>query len=101
MNSKFNIGDKVVLTHSKRTSKEILNTVRLDHPRTIIGKHYNPRAQHTFYILGHNHRGTLSQTPCSFRSCQLKKWVRGNIGRPRVKRQYKGRNIPMNSKPPV
>jgi len=90
MSSKFSIGDKVVIKRmSDRTPKEVLETVRLDHPRTITQMFYDQRAQHNIYYLGTNWKGETDVSYIPFRACQLEKWESGRPqGRPREKRRY-------------
>lgn len=72
MRSKFKIGDKVKIIRNSRTPKEILDNIRLDHPRTITAIYYDNLTQHNRYYLGTNKRGILSDITLSFRSEQLK-----------------------------
>lgn len=89
MGSKFKLKDKVVIKRrNDRTSKEILDGLRLDHPRTIISIYYDPETQHNRYYLGTNKRGKIDLTIPHFRSSELILWNRGMVGRPKTKRRY-------------
>lgn len=92
MPNKFNIGDKVIIKRmDRRTPAFILDTIRLDHPRTITATFYDNQTQHTRYYLGSNNRGNVDLSYIDFRAEQLKPWQRGNIGRPKKKRRYRRR----------
>lgn len=89
MPRKFNIGDKVVIKRiDDRTPKELLQNIRLDHPRTITATFYDEVTQHTRYYLGTNRMGRYEIQDFSFRAQSLQKWERGKVGRPRTKRRY-------------
>ncbi len=96
MPNKFAIGDKVLIEKmEKHTPLYILESLRLDHPRTIVATFYDDKAQHTRYYLGTNKRGDIDLDSIHFRASQLRLWVRGNVGRPREKRKYT-RHTPIN-----
>jgi len=96
MPNKFAIGDKVQINKvDSRTPKELLESLRLDHPRTIVATFYDDKAQHTRYYLGTNKRGDVNLDSIHFRASQLKFWIKGDVGRPREKRNYT-RHIPTN-----
>ena len=87
--NKFKIGDKVLINRNdKRTSKELLEGLRLDNPRTIVAIFYDKGTQHTRYYLGSNYRGEVDLESVPFRASQLTLWVKGKIGHPKVKRPY-------------
>jgi hypothetical protein len=92
MPNKFKIGDKVIIKRDNgRTAKELLENLRLDHPRTITAVFYDEKTQHTRYYLGTNKRGDVDLSFLHLRSCELILWDRGRVGRPRAKRRYKKR----------
>lgn len=94
MSNKFKIGDKVTIKRvDPRTPLELIDGLRLDHPRAITYIYYDPGTQHNRYYLGSNQRGTLDLTAVHFRASQLKLWVKGRIGRPRAKRRYRVRLV--------
>lgn len=89
MPNKFSIGDKVKFRQSNhRTSRYLLESLRLDHPRTIVATFYDSKTQHTRYYLGINKRGNVDFSSIYFRANQLNLWIKGKIGRPRIKRKY-------------
>lgn len=89
MPPKFKIGDKVKIKRdNNRTSKEVLDGLRLDHPRTIVSIFYDPKTQHNRYYLGSNYRGNVDLENVHLRASELILWSKGMIGRPRVKRCY-------------
>lgn len=90
MANKFKIGDKVIIRrHNDRTPKELLNTVRLDHHRTITAIFYDSKSQHTRYYLGTNKRGNAELQNHPLRASELNLWNKGKVGRPKAKRGYK------------
>lgn len=92
MSSKFNIGDKVVIKRrNDRISKELLDSLRLDHPRTIVAIFYDHKTQHNRYYLGTNKRGKVDLSSMPIRASSLKSWSRGTVGRPSMKRRYRRR----------
>ncbi len=89
MPNKFTIGNKVLIEKlDKRTPSYILELLRLDHPRTIVATFYDDKAQHTRYYLGINKRGDVDLDSIHFRASQLHLWVKGNVGRPKMTRNY-------------
>ncbi len=93
MPNKFTIGDKVLIKRkADRLSKNILDTLRLDNPRTITAMFYDNKTEHTRYYLGTNLRGELDLSSIPFRANQLIKWHKikwGNSrGRKKTKRRY-------------
>jgi len=89
MPNKFSIGDKVKFNlTNRRTPQDVLNALRLDHPRTIVDTFYDGRTQHTRYYLGTNRRGNINISDTHFRSSQLNLWIKGKIGHPKTKRKY-------------
>lgn len=92
MPNKFKIGDKILIKrNNERTPKELLEGLRLDHPRTIVSIFYDKGTQHNRYYLGSNGRG-LDFSYYGFRASQLRIWPnRGIIGRPKTKRGYKAK----------
>ena len=89
MSSKFKIGDKVLIKrHNNRTSKELMDGLRLDHPRTIVAIFYDDKVQHNRYYLGTNKRGNEDLSITHLRASELILWNKGGIGRPKTKRRY-------------
>ena len=89
MPNKFSIGDKVIFRQANhRTPRYLLESLRLDHPRTIVAIFYDDKAQHTRYYLGSNRRGNVDLSPIFFRANQLNLWVKGRMGRPKTIRHY-------------
>jgi len=89
MANKYKIGDKVTIRrHNDRTSRELLDAIRLDHPRTITAIYYDENTQHTRYYLGTNKRGNTELQNHPLRASELILWSKGKIGRPKVKRGY-------------
>ena len=78
---KFELGDKVVL--SDRAAKFLKTQVR-NQPRTITEMWYDPERKCNFYRLGTTNRGTNDVQAYAFRSFQLKFYVPGKVGRPRI-----------------
>jgi len=94
MPSKFKIGDRVVIRRiNERTPKEMLDAMRLDNPRTVTSIFYDDKTQHNRYYLGSNNRQDIDLWNIPFRASELKKWRRGKIGHPRVKRRYRKRSV--------
>ena len=58
------------------------------HPRRIVMHSYSKTRQHTEYILGNNGRG-VDLSMYGFMAGQLKLWVKGKVGHPKVKRGYR------------
>lgn len=90
MAAKYKVGDKVLIKRdSPRIPLEIVEGLRLDHPRTIVSVFYDKGTQHTRYYLGVNKRGAVDLSARDFRASDLKLWEKGSVGRPKVKRGYK------------
>lgn len=90
MPNRFAIGDKVKIKRvDSRTPKELLTSLRLDHPRTIVATFYDEKTQHTRYYLGSNKHGEVDLSYIHFRASQLYLWIKGRLGRPRTKRRYR------------
>jgi hypothetical protein len=88
--NKHKVGDKVVIRRdSQRTPKWILRGLRLNTPRTIQVVFYNKRQQHTFYYFGCNGKSKIDISFVPFRAEQIKAWNKGEVGRPKEKREYK------------
>ena len=82
MPNKFSIGDKVKFNlANQRTSKELLKSLRLDHPRTIVAIFYDNKTQHTRYYLGSNRRGNVDMSVVAYRASQLMSYAKGKLGR--------------------
>lgn len=89
MPNKFSIGDKVKIKRDNhRTPQLLLDSLRLDHPRTIIAIFYDSKTQHTRYYLGSNKRGNVDMSLCPLRASQIGSWSKGKLGRPKTKRHY-------------
>ena len=79
--SKFDIGESVVV--GKKCPQWILEVIRRNRKRTVVGTFYDKEAQHLKYHLGTNHIGNIDFTFYGFRAEQLEKVVVGrSIGRP-------------------
>lgn len=92
MPNKFSIGDKVIIKRrNRRTPKYLTESLRLDHPRTIVATYYDPKAQHLRYYLGTNKRGKADLSSTHFRAEELKLWIKSTPGRPKTKRKYEWR----------
>lgn len=83
----------VIKRVNNRTPKDLLENLRLDHPRTVVATYYDKIAQHTRYYLGTNRMGNIELSNIYFRASQLGLWIRGKIGRPREKRRYRRRSV--------
>ena len=97
--AKFNAGDKVQV--NGRCPKYILEQIRHNRLRTIVGVHYDADRQCCYYTLGSNHWTNSMDNAWVyfFRSYQLHKPVEGRkAGRPRQKRSY-NRRIKCTIKP--
>ena len=78
---KFDIGEQVVV--GKKCPLWILEEVRRNRKRTVVGTYYDKEAQHLKYHLGTNHLSTIDFTGYGFRAEQLEEVVLGRLaGRP-------------------
>ena len=87
--SKFIVGDKVQV--NDKCPKYILEQIRHNRLRTVVGLFFNSERQHYFYILGTNKWDKSMDYGWVhfFRSDELRKPVEGRgPGRPRQKRRY-------------
>ena len=86
---KFKVGDRVVV--NGRCPKYILEQIRHNRVRTVVGVFFDPSSGHCFYTLGSNkwENSMDHGWVYFFRSAQLHKPVEGRgPGRPRKKRSY-------------
>ena len=89
MPNKFSVGDKVIIKRrNARTPKYLAENLRLDHPRIVVAIFYDGKSGHTRYYLGINKRGNVDLSSHHFRAEELKLWIKGAIGHPKIKRKY-------------
>lgn len=87
--TKFQVGDKVQI--DGRCPKYVLDQIRHNRLRTVVGVYYNPEHKCCCYTLGTNHWDNSMDYGWTyfFRSYQLHAPVKGRgVGRPRQKRRY-------------
>lgn len=87
--AKFNVGDTVQA--NGRCPKYILDQIRHNRKRTVVGVYYDPDQKCCHYTLGSNRWGNSMDYGWVywFRSYQLQKPLKGRKpGRPRQKRRY-------------
>lgn len=85
--AKFQVGDKVrIAPKNKRTPQWLLDELRADTPRTIV-QVVKTDNQVCLYLLGTNSNDSFLEF-YSFRPNELVPYVKGTVGRPRLKRAY-------------
>jgi len=107
--NRFNLGDKVRINRqNKRTPGWLKGELRLDTPRTItlvcnvareVG--FVPTTRHTLYYLGNNQMGSDNLEPHGFRAGELIPYIKGDAGRPKLKRHYNRNPMCINGIVPV
>ena len=84
---KFQIGDKVrICREKKRMPLRLRDGIRVDSPRTITAIFKTDRK--IFYYVGCNRMGNDLIDSYSFRAHELIPFVKGKLGRPKVKMVY-------------
>ncbi len=87
MEAKLHLGDKVV--PNCRAPMWLMEGLRANRHRTVVGTFYDPRRRCTFYMLGHQSGHGHDIAGYAFRSYQLAAVVPRPCGRPRTRRHYR------------